>query len=157
MSVTEFHTRTSFTSIDMKVLGGHPAVGRKEDRPAHIKAFHPNIKLFRHDRQRVKILPVDNRLQQSFEPFFLIVYAGAQVRNNVERPAPVRAIYLQHLLLALQIAPLIMAGHAGISYRSPDRFFFCAEQFRAEFGQVITPMPARRMFGGYSTVRISST
>lgn len=53
--------------------------------------------------------PLDT-IEQALESLLVVVHAEAKIGDDLERPALLGAIQLQHLLLALQIVLLVVAG-----------------------------------------------
>lgn len=78
----------------------------------------------------------------------MVVHAGAKIGNDLECPALAGAVKFQHLLLPLQVVPLVVAGDAGISHGAALRVRFGSEQLGLEFGKVVAAVAACRVLSG---------
>ena len=93
-------------------------------------------------------LAVDDDLQQPFEALLVVIHAGTEIGDDLERPALASAVQFQHLFLPLQIILLVVTGNAGIGHGAALGVRLGAKQLGLELGEVVTTMAARRVLGG---------
>ncbi len=86
--------------------------------------------------------------QQLRQTPLVVVHAGTQIGDNLERPPLPGAVQFQHLLLAFQIILLLVAGDTSIGHGAALRVLPGTEQFGLECGEVVAAVAARRVFGG---------